>query len=310
MKHTALLLKTQIVLTKIRGERQIMEKHSQKTKSPRRHVLVEKVPVLAAIIIAGAGWIASLYIGSMINNIIMGFIPSYIQDGLIGYIIGTLVIMLLYKLWFRPEFEGQLTGGRPGKGFLLGLVFIAYFALAVLIPIGGSRTELTMPSITSISLSFVAGIGEEFCFRGLLLGTLMRQWKDDHRKVIFAVLLTSAIFGAIHLTNINSGAGVFVSVMQAISSGFLGVTFAAVYIRSGNLLVPMTFHVLTDIMAFATNPAVSESGVVTGTYQVGDAADDVMCLILMIIGLWMLRSGVFEEVREIWNQKWNTNSYS
>ena len=32
-----------------------MGKHSQKTKEPRRDVLVEKVPVLAAIIIAGAG---------------------------------------------------------------------------------------------------------------------------------------------------------------------------------------------------------------------------------------------------------------
>ena len=57
-------------------------------------------------------------------------------------------------------------------------------------------------------------------------------------------------------------------------------------------------------MAFGTNTAVNESGVVTGTYQLGDAIDDVMCLILMIIGLWMLRSGVFEEIREVWNRKW------
>ena len=97
------------------------------------------------------------------------------------------------------------------------------------------------------------------------------------------------------------------SVMQAVSSAFIGVAFAAVYIRSGNLLVPMTFHVLTDIMAFATNEKVSEGGVVTGTYQLGDAIDDVACFILMIIGLWMLRSGVCEEIREVWNQKWKSN---
>jgi hypothetical protein len=103
---------------------------------------------------------------------------------------------------------------------------------------------------------------------------------------------------------IIAGAGVFVSVMQAVSSAFIGVAFAAVYIRCGNLLVPMAFHVLTDIMAFATNESVSEGGVVTGTYKLGDAIDDVLCLILMIIGLWMLRSGVFEEIREIWNKKW------
>lgn len=284
-----------------------MGKRSQGTKAPRRHVLVDKVPVITAIIIAGVGTYVSIVIATLSDGIIAALIPAYPQypqQGPVGYIIGAGIIMLLYKLWFRPEFEGQCIGGKPGKGFLLGLIFIAYFAAAMVIPVEGVKTVFKMPSFAMISLAFAAGIGEELCFRGLLLGTLMRQWKDDHRKVIIAVLLSSAIFGATHLTNINAGAGVFVSVMQAISAGFIGVAFAAVYIRSGNLIVPMFFHTLTDIIAFGTNTAVNENGVVTGTYQLGDAIDDVMCLILMIIGLWMLRSGVFEEIREVWNRKW------
>ena len=284
-----------------------MGKHSKEIKAPRRHVIVDKVPVIAAIIIAGIGSYASIAIATLLDGIIAAIVdsyPQYPERGPVGIIIGAAIIMLLYKLWFRPEFEGQCIGGKPGKGFLLGLIFIAYFAAAMLIPVEGVKTVFKMPSFAMTSLAFIAGIGEELCFRGLFLGTLMRQWKDDHKKMIIAVLLSSALFGAIHLTNISAGAGVFVSVMQAISSGFLGVAFAAVYIRSGNLIVPIVFHVLTDIMAFGTNTAVNESGVVTGTYQLGDAIDDVMCLILMIIGLWMLRSGVFEEIREVWNRKW------
>lgn len=121
---------------------------------------------------------------------------------------------------------------------------------------------------------------------------------------MIAVLLSSVLFGAMHLSNINAGAGVLVSVMQAVSSAFTGVAFAALYIRSGNLLVPMVYHVLLDIMAFATNPEVQADGIVSGTYQLPDVIDDVLSLILMFIGLWMLRSGVFEEIREVWNQKW------
>lgn len=238
-------------------ERQIMGKHSKETKAPRRHVIVDKVPVLSAIIIAGTGWFVALIIAPLVNGFITAAVPSYPLEGLVGHIIGAVVIMLLYKWWFRPEFEGQCIGGKPGKGFLLGLIFIAYFAAALVIPVEGETAEFKIPSFAMISLAFAAGVGEELCFRGLLLGTLMRQWKNDHRKVIFAVMLSSVIFGALHLTNINSGAGVFVSVMQAVSSAFIGVAFAAVYIRSGNLLVPMTFHVLTDIMAFATNEKVS-----------------------------------------------------
>lgn len=55
----------------------------------------------------------------------------------------------------------------------------------------------------------------------------MRQWKDDYRTMMIAVLLSSVLFGAMHLSNINAGAGVLVSVMQAVSSAFTGVAFAA-----------------------------------------------------------------------------------
>ena len=48
----------------------------------------------------------------------------------------------------------------------------------------------------------------------------MRQWKDDHRNMMIAVLLSSAAFGAMHFSNIDAGADVFVSVMQAVSSFF------------------------------------------------------------------------------------------
>ena len=280
-----------------------MGKRSKKVKTLRRHAFVEKAPWLASIILAVAGWLGAAVLTSFVNGIIKLAVPSYPYEGMFGVIIGAAIVMLLYKRWFRPEFEGFMKGGRPGTGFRLGLIFVAYFATAVIFPDGGELT-FKMPTFLSLSMCFAAGILEELCLRGLMLGTLMRQCKDDHKKTVAAVLLSSAVFGAAHLTNIISGAGVFVSVMQAISAGFLGVAFAAVYVRCGNLLVPMIFHTLTDIIAFALNPAVSETGVVGGTYKMGDALDDAFCFVLMIIGLWFIRSGVHEEIREVWNQKW------
>ena len=117
-----------------------MGKHSKETKAPRRHVIVDKVPVIAAIIIAGVGSYASIAIATLLDGIIAAIVdsyPQYPERGPVGIIIGAAIIMLLYKLWFRPEFEGQCIGGKPGKGFLLGLIFIAYFAAAMLIPVEG-----------------------------------------------------------------------------------------------------------------------------------------------------------------------------
>ncbi len=63
----------------------------------------------------------------------------------------------------------------------------------------------------------------------------------------------------------------------------------------------MVYHVLIDIISFVTNPEAQDNGVVSGTYQLPDVIDDALCLILMIIGLWMLCSGAFEEIREDWD---------
>ncbi len=93
-----------------------MKKDLQETRAPRRHTLVDKAPVIAAIIIAVIGWVASLIIASFVNRAITSAVPSYPPEGFAGYIIGAVVIMLLYKWWFRPEFQGQIIGGKPGKG--------------------------------------------------------------------------------------------------------------------------------------------------------------------------------------------------
>ena len=74
-----------------------MKKHSQETKTPRRHALVEKAPVLAAIIFAVIGWFIMLMTASFINVFIMAAVDSYPQQGLVGSLIGAALVLLLYK---------------------------------------------------------------------------------------------------------------------------------------------------------------------------------------------------------------------
>ena len=53
-----------------------MGKHSKEIKAPRRHVIVDKVPVIAAIIIAGVGSYASIAIATLLDGGNSRFIPS------------------------------------------------------------------------------------------------------------------------------------------------------------------------------------------------------------------------------------------
>lgn len=48
------------------------------------------------------------------------------------------------------------------------------------------------------------------------------------------------------MTNISQGVTVTSAMIQAINAAFLGVIFGAVYARSGNIWLVMTFHALVD----------------------------------------------------------------
>lgn len=85
-------------------------------------------------------------------------------------------------------------------------------------------------------ISLLAGLGEELMFRGALQGALS-HWLSPAAGLILA----SALFGLAHPITLAYGA------MAAIFGVYLG----AVWMASGNLLVPITAHAVYDFVALA-----------------------------------------------------------
>ena len=92
---------------------------NQKT---RQHKFVEKFPVVAAILMAIFWMLLFEIIEVIINFGIHMVISGYdVATGPVGLFAGAAITLVLYKWWFRPEFEGMLKGDLP-LGFLLGLI--------------------------------------------------------------------------------------------------------------------------------------------------------------------------------------------
>jgi hypothetical protein len=89
-------------------------------------------------------------------------------------------------------------------------------------------------AITGIVVVFVAPIAEEIFFRGFLIGGIARRW-----SLIPAVVVSAAVFAAIH-----------VDVGSLIPFAIIGVIFAFIYLRSGNLLSSVVAHTLFNTIAF------------------------------------------------------------
>lgn len=278
--------------------------NNQKT---RQHKFVEKAPVIAAIVMCFV-WFTAYQLISFAVNVPFVLANMISWDGAIsgplGVVAGVLIMMGVYKWWFRPEFEGMLKGDLP-LGFLLGLIELIYVVITVVASyFTGSMDGIKPLTLTIISASLMAGMGEEFAFRGVLTSTMLRQWKDQNKFRTIA-LISGVLFGLVHAGNLISGANPLSTLLQVLSSVGVGVFFAALYMRTGTILPCMFYHTVHDIIAIAASSQVSEEGLITGSLiDFSDILDLVLSIALIAIALYLLRAAKTEEMRELWNRKW------
>ncbi len=95
------------------------------------------------------------------------------------------------------------------------------------------------------AISITAGITEEITFRGLFIAAGVGLL---HVPAWVAALLSAVVFGIGHR---------YQGVRGMVGTGVLGVTFAALYLVSGNLLIPIVMHVLIDVLALVIAPMFS-----------------------------------------------------
>lgn len=275
-------------------------------KKQRAHKFFDKHTILGAILLMIIGMLGGQLLGSLIG------LPLTLLSGEenIGIGIGaaavSFLLLLLYKRWFRPEFEGNLRGGDLKLGCKLSIIMVAYWVISFALTFAVSDYKFAAPTISSICLAIMAGTSEEVAFRGLPLSYLMRQWKDE-KHIPIALLFTSAVFGIIHLINVIAGGNPGSVVMQTITAFGAGIIFGAIYLRSGNLLVTIILHILQDIIAF-TDAGNVKDGIVVGSVNIGTYIDVVLTAILAIIGLWLIRPSKRAEIRALWNKKWGIAS--
>ena len=94
------------------------------------------------------------------------------------------------------------------------------------------------PTLLSLSMALGAGFFEETIFRDVTIPLAMRYLKSKNRMYII-VGITALIFGILHIGSIFQGANPTMAVIQGISTIFGGFLYAAVYLRSGSILVPI-----------------------------------------------------------------------
>lgn len=142
---------------------------------------------------------------------------------------------------------------RRGCGFLNGLLvgmyplfFIGYTFFGTLAFGRPDTPLLPLPRILTFLLNMIlVGVAEELVFRGIIAQTLLERYGTARAGVWKACLVSGVLFGAAHLSNLL-GSAPFGVLMQCVFAGSLGVLFAAIYFRTGNLWVLVFLHGAQD----------------------------------------------------------------
>ena len=156
----------------------------------------------------------------------------------------------LYPRRWMDVLRGALAGIVIFIGAFFGIARLVALTLSMFIEENVTTPEqlpdepgsLIAVVLTGVAVLLGAPIGEELYFRGFLFRGLRRR-----SRFVVAAVSSGVIFGAIHYA---FDAPWYQSILLCIPLSFVGVGFAWIYERYGNLLVPIAAHALFNTIGF------------------------------------------------------------
>ena len=277
-----------------------------KVKKAKEHKFLNKHTVLGALLLMFFNFVFIEFFVGTIAGIICGHAGIDKTTGLAaGSIIGSLLALIIWFRFFSPEYKWKPESGSWGKSFKLLIPFLIYWVILFsAFGVYAKGLPFGAISISALLTSIMAGAGEEVAFREVGISYLARQWKDEN-KIILMAIIPAAAFALTHVTNIVTLSLPDV-LKQALLTFFLGVFLGAVYIRTGNIWTIILGHSLHDIMAFSASEKLSMLGL-----NLPDWSVTLLTVIeagLLISGLYMLRKSMRAEIIALWDKRWSRDT--
>lgn len=176
------------------------------------------------------------------------FESSFLNDSLttiISRAIGTFIFSVLI-VFLEFNVTKQISVNRKTILFLLPCFIVAINNLPILslmeknAKISADFVEILFFFIECI---FVASF-EETAFRAVLLPIMLKNKRSSNKEIFTVTLLSSAIFGLIHVVNLFEGASPLSVLMQMGYSALIGGMCAVVFLKTNNIFASISVHAI------------------------------------------------------------------
>jgi len=234
---------------------------------------------------------------------VLNLIPAIEKTGYGNIIISSVLVLMGFRLVFRSSFKGNLRIKDHSFDVFLPFVVVLGFDIVSICIFGElSASRLVFNTVV---LAIAAGVSEEVMNRVFPVALMLRN-KLSEKNLWPMILISSAVFGLVHLGNITGGASVANSCLQVISAFCMGLLFCSIYMRSGSIILPMVLHGTHDFIAFLDTSAVSSNGIMIQHINAQNLILEILFdVVLAALSIYLMRPSKRASVVEIWKEKWS-----
>ena len=196
------------------------------------------------------------------------------------------VLFLAWRLgWLQAS---GISRSGSWQIWLLALGGLVYLACASLYAFYGRvafdfSSLLRLPDArAAVTTRFIAGLSEEILFRGLVLYALIRVWGNTTQGIFGSVLLASALFALLHLTQVFTYGVSLSSALLLVLQGFvISIWWGALVVMGGSIWPAVMLH-------FVVNTVVAVQGLTTPMVEPGILAYRQLLWFSLPLGLLAL----------------------
>ena len=98
--------------------------------------------------------------------------------------------------------------------------------------------------------TLAVGIFEELLCRGWILNGFLEKFENSRKNIILSILISSFIFGIIHILNFFAGQPLVFTIGQIIGAISMGIALGAIYYRTKNIWTVAFIHGFWDFAIF------------------------------------------------------------
>lgn len=176
-----------------------------------------------------------------------------VSHGISWNIVMAIAVLAAFTLAMRWR-DLKFVAPRPWsslKALWFPLLYLVFFALMPAV--------LGLPPVVTLLFvllnTLLVGLSEEWMFRGVLfqgLRSRVPMWP--------AIIITSALFGSVHVLNVFVTGQLGEAVVRATTAFMTGFVMIALLIRTGSIWVPIVYHALWDFGTFVISMGSANSG--------------------------------------------------